>query len=333
MSQATQVRLIARPEAEPTDDIWSITHDAPADPGPGEIAVDVQLLSIDPAMRGWIMDRRSYLPPVGLGEVMRAFGVGVVTASNADDFAVGDPVIGSVGTQTVYVGPTTGFRKIMPEIAPPEAFLSGLGVTGMTAYFGLLDVGALQEGETVLVSAAAGGVGSMVGQIAKIKNCKVIGIAGGAEKCAVAKDRYGFDACIDYKAENISARIKELCPERINVYFDNVGGECLEAALDNIAERGRIVVCGGISQYNLPPDQMTGPRNYLQIIANRARMEGFVIIDYMDRFQQAAMEMIGWRTAGKLVFDDHIVDGLENFPSVLRMLFKGENKGKLILRV
>ncbi|MEM9225215.1 MAG: NADP-dependent oxidoreductase [Pseudomonadota bacterium] len=334
MTTPTQIRLIKRPDGVPQDDVWEKTHDAPRDLEDGEIAVDVEYISVDPAMRGWMTDVPSYVPPVGLGEVMRAGGIGKVTASKSDKFAVGDSVLGVPGVQTHYVGPAEGFTKIMPELAPPEKFIGGLGMPGMTGYFGLLEVGQPKEGETVLVSGAAGAVGSVVGQISKIKGCRVVGIAGGKEKCEMVVRDYGFDACIDYKNDNLSAALKSECPNGVDIYFDNVGGTILEKALANLAMHGRIVLCGAISQYNNIGDTpMAGPSNYIQLLVKRGRMEGFVIFDYSAKFRHAIMEMLGWSQEGKLRLDEHIVEGIENFPETLRMLFDGRNKGKLIVKV
>lgn len=334
MTTSTQFRLKKRPIGVPQDDVWDVTHTPSEDLQDGEIAIDVEFLSVDPAMRGWMNDARSYIPPVGIGEVMRAGGVGKVTASKHDKFDIGDAVVGVTGVQTHYVGPAKGFNKVLPALAPLPKFLGGLGMPGMTAYFGLLDIGEPQEGETVLVSAAAGAVGSVVGQIAKIKGCRVIGIAGGREKCDAVIANYGFDDCIDYKDEKFSAALKAACPDRVNVYFDNVGGEILDSALNAIAMHGRIVICGAISQYN-DSDGMgvAGPGNYLQLLVQRAGMQGFVVFDYQKRFPEAIMQMAGWIQEGKLRLDEHIVEGIEKFPEALRMLFEGRNHGKLIVKV
>jgi NADPH-dependent curcumin reductase CurA len=331
MTSATQIRLKKRPEGLPQDDVWEKTEDAPREPEDGEISVEVQYVSVDPAMRGWINDTRSYIPPVGIGEVMRAGGVGKVTASKSDKIAVGDTVLGTLGVQTHYVGTAQGFTKIMPELAPAPKFLGGLGMPGMTAYFGLLDIGQPKEGETVMVSGAAGAVGSVVGQIAKIKGCRVIGLSGGKDKCDMVVEKYGFDACIDYKNDDVPRALKAACPDRIDVYFDNVGGTTLEQALNRIAMHGRIVLCGAISQYNNAA--MAGPGNYMNLLVQRARMEGFVVFDYAARFPEAIMEMMGWMQEGKLLLDEHIVEGIDNFPEALRMLFDGRNKGKLVLQI
>ena len=334
MTQATQIRLKKRAEGVPQDDVWETTHDAPPELGEGEISVDVEYVSVDPAMRGWIIDTPSYLPPVQIGEVMRAGGLGTVTASRKEGIAVGDIVRGITGVQSHYVGPADGFTVARPDLAPARKFLAGLGMPGMTAYFGILDVGAIKEGDTVLVSGAGGAVGSVAGQIAKIKGCRVVGIAGGPDKCKAVTERYGFDECIDYKSENVGKAIREQCPEGVDVYFDNVGGETLDAALANIAMHGRIALCGAISQYNaMDASGMQGPRNYMQLLVKRARMEGFVVIDYADRYASAIAEMAGWLNEGKLVLDEHVVEGIESFPEALRMLFDGRNTGKLMVKV
>ncbi len=334
MTSATQIRLKKRPDGVPQDDVWERTHDAPRALEDGEIAVEVAYVSLDPAMRGWMDDTPSYIPPVGIGEVMRAGGVGTVIATKSDKFAVGDAVLGAPGVQTHYVGTAEGFTKVMPELAPLPKFLGGLGMPGMTAYFGLLEVGQAKEGETVLVSGAGGAVGSVVGQIAKIIGCRVVGIAGGKEKCDAVVENYGFDACIDYKSEDVLTALKSTCPNGVDVYFDNVGGTILEKALSHLAMHGRIVLCGAISQYNnASGTSMAGPSNYMQLLVKRARMEGFVIFDYRARFPEAIMQMMGWIHEGTLRLDEHIVEGIDNFPEALRMLFDGRNKGKLVLKI
>jgi NADPH-dependent curcumin reductase CurA len=289
-------------------------------------------ISLDPAMRGWINDVRSYVPPVGIGELMRALGLGVVTASRNPSFAVGDHVAGPFGVQEYALTDGRGVRKVDPRIAPLPKHLSVLGMTGMTAYFGLLDTGQPKPGETVVVSAAAGAVGAIVGQIAKIKNCRAVGIAGGPDKCRYIVDELGFDAAIDYKSENVRKALRDHCPNGIDVYFDNVGGTILEAALANLARGARIVICGAISQYcNTGPT--AGPSNYMSLLTNRASMKGMLVMDYSDRFPQAGAEMAAWMAAGKLKSREDIVEGLATFPETLLKLFKGENFGKLMLKV
>ena len=298
----------------------------------GQILVKNHYLSLDPAMRGWMNEGKSYIAPVGLGDVMRALGVGEVVASQNDQFAVGDFVQGALGVQDYFQGEPKGFYTVDPKLAPLPRYLSALGMTGMTAYFALLDVGAPKSGDTVVISGAAGAVGSVAGQIAKIKGCRVVGIAGGKEKCQSLIDELGFDGVIDYKNEDVIAGLKRECPNGVNVYFDNVGGDILDAVLSRLAPKARVVICGAISQYN-NTTAVKGPSNYLSLLVNRARMEGFVVMDYASRFADAGKEMAGWMIEGKLKSREDIVDGLETFPETLQKLFKGENFGKLVLKV
>jgi NADPH-dependent curcumin reductase CurA len=329
-----QWRLAARPTGLPTDSVWQWTESPVTDPAEGDVLARVRYISLDPAMRGWMNDGRSYLPPVPIGDVMRAGGLGEVIDSRHPDFAAGDWVWGMLGVQdyaTLTPGGPRGMMKIDPSIKPVTLWLSPLGMVGMTAYFGLLDIGAPKEGETVVVSAAAGAVGSLVGQIAKIKGCRAVGIAGGAEKCRYIVEELGYDAAIDYKSEDVRAALERHCPTGIDVYFDNVGGSILEAVLSNLARKARIALCGAISQYNAG-DSAVGPRNYMSLLVNRARMEGFLVMDFGSRFGPAVKEMAGWIAAGKLKSREDIQEGLENFPAVFLKLFRGENDGKLILK-
>lgn len=298
----------------------------------GEFLVKNEYISLDPAMRGWMRDVRSYIPPVALGDVMRAGTVGEVIESKNDKFKVGDFASGWGGVQKYSVSDGKMSHKVDPSIAPLPKFLGVLGMPGMTAYFGLLHVGEPKEGDTVLVSGGAGAVGSVVGQIAKVKGCRVVGIAGGAEKCKYLVDTLGFDDAIDYKNENIHKAIKRTCPKGIDVYFDNVGGEILDAALGRINMHARIVICGAISQYN-NETPVKGPSNYLSLLVNRARMQGMVVMDYAKDYRMAAMEMGGWMMQGKLHSKEFIVDGIETFPETLLRLFNGDKMGKLLLKV
>jgi NADPH-dependent curcumin reductase len=327
-----QFRLAARPVGLPKDTDWESTVEPIPSPEPGEIVVEVIYLSLDPAMRGWMNEGRSYIPPVGIGEVMRAVGIGRVIASAAPGFAIGDYVTGAFGIQQFARIKASDVQKVDPNLAPLTTQLAVLGMPGMTAYFGLLDVGKPQPGNTVVVSGAAGAVGAAVGQIAKIKGCRAIGIAGGADKCKYLVDELGFDAAIDYKNEDVAKRLRAECPKGLDVYFDNVGGEILDAALANLARKARVVICGAVSQYN-NTTPVRGPKNYMSLLVNRARMEGFVVFDYADRYAEAAKEMLGWIKAGKLVSREHVVQGIETFPSQLLKLFSGENTGKLVLQV
>lgn len=331
--QNRQFKLIARPVGMvKRGDFEFATGPVPV-PGPEEVLVKVQYLSLDPAMRGWMNEGKSYVPPVGLGEVMRAGGIGRVLQSNAVDVVVGDYVNATTGIQEYAVVKGKEVRKVDPKVAPLPRYLGVLGMPGMTAYFGLLDVGQPKDGETVVVSAAAGAVGSVVGQIAKIKGCRVVGIAGGADKCNLAVKEFGYDAVIDYKNEDVKKKLREYCPKGIDVFFDNVGGEILEAALSCLARKARIVLCGAISQYNSTMDTLRGPRNYMALLVARARMEGFVVFDYAPRYAEAAKTMAEWLAAGKLKAREDIVEGIETFPDTLLKLFKGENVGKLVLKV
>ena len=323
--------LAARPVGMPKRSDWTYVEEPVGEPKEGQFLVHVLYISLDPAMRGWMNEGRSYVPPVGIGELMRALGVGIVITSRNPRFAVGDHVSGQFGMQEYSVSDGDRVMKIDPKAAPLPKYLSALGMVGMTAYFGLLDTGQPKSGETVVVSAAAGAVGSLVGQIAKIQNCRAVGIAGGAAKCGYLIDDLGFDAAIDYKSEDVRASLRKHCRDGIHVYFDNVGGTILEAALANLARGARIVICGAISQYNTGP--MTGPRNYMSLLVNRASMKGMLSFDYADRFTQAGAQMAAWMAAGKLKSREHIVEGLATFPETLLKLFTGENDGKLMLKV
>ena len=327
-----QVRLAARPQGMPRREDWRFTEEAVRQPAEGEVLVKVQYISLDPAMRGWMNDAKSYIRPVDINEVMRASGVGQVVASKHADFKVGDSVTGMTGVQEYVLCNAKHLSKVDAQIAPLPVYLSVLGMPGMTAYFGLLEVGQPQAGETLVVSGAAGAVGSVVGQIAKIKGCRVIGIAGGAEKCRYLIEEIGFDAAIDYKHEDVKKALKTHCPKGVDIYFDNVGGDILDTVLTQIARKARIVICGAISQYNntVPPK---GPANYLSLLVNRARMEGMVVFDYAERYGEAAREMAHWMAAGRLKSREDIVKGIETFPETLLMLFKGENIGKLMIEL
>lgn len=327
-----QFLLAKRPVGAATRDTFTYQQVPVGQPKEGQILVKSQYLSLDPAMRGWMNEGKSYIPPVGLGEVMRALGVGQVVASAHPDFAVGDYVNGALGVQDYYLGEPRGFYKVDPKLAPLPVYLSALGMTGMTAYFALLEVGAPKTGDTVVISGAAGAVGSIAGQIAKLKGCHVVGIAGGKEKCKVLTEELGFDGVIDYKNEDVIAGLKRECPKGVDVYFDNVGGDILDAVLSRLNFKARVIICGAISQYN-NKEAVKGPANYLSLLVNRARMEGFVVMDYADRYVAAGQEMAGWLAKGQLKSREHIVEGLETFPETLMKLFSGENNGKLILKV
>ena len=331
-----QVRLASRPVGLPTRANWSFTTEPVAEPGPGGVLVKTLYLSLDPAMRGWMNEGKSYIPPVEIGAVMRAGGVGKVIASNNPAFAVGDYVNAGLDVQEYCLIPEaqikrSGMFKIDPRMGL-TAWLNVLGMPGMTGYFGLMDVGQPKAGDTVVVSGAAGAVGQTVGQIAKLKGCRVVGIAGGKAKCDWVVQELGFDACIDYKAGDVKAGLKEHCPKGVDIYFDNVGGDILDAVLTRITRGARIIICGAISQYN-NTTPVKGPANYLSLLVNRARMEGIVVFDYADRYPLAIAEMAAYLKEGKMKSKEDVVQGLENFPETLLKLFNGENFGKLVLQV
>ena len=330
--QNRQFKLAARPVGMVKRSDFDFTSSPSPEPGPGQVLIRVLYVSLDPAMRGWMNEGRSYIPPVALGEVMRAGTAGRVVKSNNPRFTVGDYVAGWGGVQDYVVSDGKDISKVDPRVAPLPVFLGTLGMPGMTAYFGLLEVGKPKEGETVVVSGAAGAVGTVVGQVAKIKGCRVVGIAGGPDKCRWIVDELGFDAAIDYKSEDVNKSLRQHCPKGVDVYFDNVGGDILDAALARMARNGRIVICGAISQYN-NTTPVKGPSNYLSLLVNRASMTGMVVMDYTERFGEAVREMAGWMKSGKLKSREEIVDGLETFPETLLMLFNGGNTGKLLIKV
>jgi NADPH-dependent curcumin reductase CurA len=314
-----QVRLAARPVGLPKRSDWQFTETPLPKPGDREVLVRTLYLSLDPAMRGWMNEGRSYIPPVGIGEVMRAGGIGRVVASNHPDFAVGDHVNGTLGIQDYAVVEGGRLTKVDPKLAPLPVFLNTLGMPGMTAYFGLLDVGQPKPGDTVVVSGAAGAVGAG-------------GWAAPAAKCRYLVDELGFDAAIDYKAEDVREGLRTHCPKGVNVYFDNVGGDILDIVLTRLTLHARVVICGAISQYN-NTTPVKAPSNYLSLLVNRARMEGMVVFDYADRFPQARRDIAAWIAAGKLKSREDVVEGLQTFPETLLKLFNGENFGKLVLKV
>jgi hypothetical protein len=326
-----QVLLKARPEGLPKESDFEIVENPVPSPGEGEVLVRNVYLSLDPAMRGWMTDRKSYIPPVQLGAVMRGLTVGEVVESKHEGFSPGDLVSGVLGWQSYGVLGGKNLDKLPPG-TPLDVALGPLGMTGLTAYFGLLDIGEPKEGETVVVSAAAGAVGSIVGQIAHIKGCRVVGFAGTHDKCQWLTDDLGFDAAINYKTADLGEEIRRTCPKGVDVYFDNVGGEILNTVLRSINMRARVVICGAISQYNAT-EEVPGPSNYLSLLVNRARMEGFIIFDYKKRYGEAQAELGKWLAEGKLQYRTDIVDGLKNAPKALLRLFDGNKTGKLMVRV
>lgn len=332
-----QIRLAARPVGLPKDSDWMFTTEPVAQPADGGVLVRTLSLSLDPAMRGWMNEGKSYIPPVGIGEVMRAGGIGVVVASKNPAFAAGDRVSAGLGVQEYCMIPAdqikrSGIVKIDARLGTDTQWLNVLGMPGMTGYFGLMDVGQPKAGETVVVSGAAGAVGQTVGQLAKIKGCRVVGIAGGPDKCRWVVEELGFDACIDYKSGSVRDGLKQHCPDGVDIYFDNVGGEILDHVLARINRKARIVICGAISQYN-NTTPVQGPKNYLSLLVNRARMEGIVVFDYADRYPVAVAEMAGYLKDGRMKSKEDVVEGLPNFPATLLKLFNGQNFGKLVLQV
>lgn len=332
MNDTNRVFLLAkRPDPLITDETLELAERDIPEPGDGEILVRNTWLSLDPTNRGWMNEQATYLPPIPLGDPMRGITIGRVVKSRFEGLAEGT-VVSAMGGFADYAVVRGATATPVPPGVDPRAALSVLGHIGLTAYFGLMDIGKPKEGDTVLVSAAAGATGSLVGQIAKLSGCRVVGTAGSDEKCAWLTEELGFDAAINYKTtEDLTQAVRAACPSRVNVFFDNVGGEILDAALANLAMRGRVVVCGAISQYN--SDVVQGPSNYLALIVQRARMEGFVILDYLPRAGEALASLVPWLQSGDLKQRYHVVEGLENAPSALQLLFTGGNKGKLLLKI
>ena len=328
----TQVKLAARPVGNPQDSDFLVEETAMPTIQDGEVLIKTKYISLDPAMRGWMNEGKSYIAPIKIGDVFRAGTAGEVVESNNPDFAVGQYVTGGWGVQEYGVSNGKDLVKADPNVAPLTTYMATLGMPGMTAYFGILNTGMPKAGETVVVSGASGAVGSVVGQIAKIKGCRVIGIAGDQEKCDYCVNELGFDACINYKTEDVRKALRAACPEGIDVYFDNVGGEILDIVLGQIRLKARIVICGAISQYN-NTTPVKGPSNYLSLLVNRARMEGIVVFDNAANYGKAAVEMAGWIKEGKLHSKVHIEKGIKNFLPTMMMLFTGQNFGKLILEV
>ena len=332
--QNRRLVLAERPTGMVDEKTVRMEQDTVPSPGAGEALARVRYLSIDPTIRTWMDDAPGYLPPIGIDEVVRAGGIAEVLESNTERYEPGQLLFGMTGWQD-YVIADEGERAMqaLPPGVPPTTAIGLFGITGMTAYFGLLEVGALKEGDVVVVSGAAGATGSTVGQIAKVKGAgKVIGIAGGPKKCSWIIDEMGYDAAIDYKNEDVGKRLREEAPNGVDLYFDNVGGEILDACLAALALRGRVVLCGAIATYN-DRGSMTGPANYRSLIIRRGRMEGFIILDYVGRFPEAQAEMAGWLGAGKIKSAEHIVEGLEHAPEALNLLFTGGNIGKVIVKV
>jgi hypothetical protein len=334
MSASRQFRLAARPDGEIKSSDFELVTTTIPEPADGEFVIEITHVSIDPAMRGWMSAARSYLPPVEIGAVMRALAVGQVITSRHPGFEAGDWVHGPFGVQEHALSDGHNNYKIeVTKRLTPAAYLGVLGLTGLTAYFGLLDVGRLSTGDTVLVSGAAGGVGTAVGQIAKIKGATVIGVAGGPEKCHMLTNELSFDAAVDYKGPDLHDRLRQQTPDRVDVLFDNVGGEILDEGLARLNRGARVVICGAISQYNAT-GRATGPSNYTALLVSRATMTGFVVFDYASRYQQAITEMARWVVEGRLrSVEDTVPGDIEMFPSMLARLFSGQNTGKLTLEL
>ena len=335
--QNHQIRLAARPVGMTTRDNWQFTTEAVSEPEEGGVLVKTLSLSLDPAMRGWMNEGKSYIAPVEIGEVMRAGGIGKVVASKHAGFAPGDLVTGGLGVQeyrqfTPMEIKRQGISKIDLRMGSITQWLNVLGMPGMTGYFGLMDVGQPKEGDVVVVSGASGAVGQTVGQLAKIKGCRVVGIAGGQAKCDFVVNEMGFDACIDYKNGDVREGLKTHCPDGVDIYFDNVGGEILDHVLARLRRKARIIICGAISQYNAT-SSVQGPKNYLSLLVNRARMEGIVVFDYAERYPIAIAEMATYLKDGRMKSREDVVVGLDTFPESLVKLFTGENFGKLVLQV
>lgn len=328
-----QLILKKRPTGMPSVDTWDLIKSPIPEPNDGEVIIKTHFVSLDPAMRGWMNDAKSYIPPVAIDDVMRAGTIGEVIQSNKHPkYKEGDILTGWGGVQQYIQTNGEGHFKVDTSMVPMTKYLGTLGMPGMTAYFGILEVGKIKEGDVVLVSGAAGAVGSVVGQIAKIKGCTVIGIAGGPEKCAHVVDKLGFEACIDYKNDHVYKEIKKHCPKGIDVYFDNVGGDILDYALANLRRHARIVICGAISQYN-NKEAIKGPKNYLSLLVNRATMQGMVVMDYAAKYKEAGMQMGKWMMEGKLKTEEDVYEGIENFHSTFERLFNGDKRGKLLLKI
>jgi NADPH-dependent curcumin reductase CurA len=328
-----QWTLARRPQGSVRPEDFLLVEGPAPTPAEGEVLVRTLLISCDPTQRGW-MAADTYLPMVRIGDVMRSIAGGVVVESRHPGLRPGQLVTGMFGWQEWAVarpGTASGPTPVPPGV-PLETALSILGLTGITAYFGLLEIGRPQPGETVVVSGAAGATGSAVGQIARLQGCKVVGIAGGPEKCRFLTEELGFDAAIDYRSEDVSARLKALCPKGIDIFFDNVGGAILDAALARLAMRGRIVLCGAISQYS-DDRPAPGPKNYLNLLMRRGRMEGFIVIDYLPRASEAVGALAGWLREGKLKDRVDVQQGFEQVPAALVRLFTGENRGKQLVKV
>jgi NADPH-dependent curcumin reductase CurA len=327
------IRLAARPQGAIRPSDFEVVGVPMPVVGTGEVLVEVHYLAVEPAMKGWMEARVDYVAPLQIGDVMRGQGAGVVIQSDNPALPVGTVVTGAFGWQRYLVsdGRSLPLRKVPDGVSPTTA-LNVLGITGITAWFGMFEIGKPQAGDTVLVSGAAGATGSIAGQLARSVGARVVGIAGGAQKCAWLVDELGFDAAIDYKSENTAQQVAALCPAGINVYFDNVGGEILDIALANLADRARVVLCGGISRYN-ETGPIAGPVNYFNLVYRRARMEGFIVLDYAARFPEAIQSLVQHLNSGELRHHETVLQGFEQLPLALQNLFSGGNRGKQLVAV
>jgi NADPH:quinone reductase len=326
-----RVTLAARPSGLPQESDFTLDEAEVPEPGPGEVLIRTLWVSVDPYQRGRMSTARSYARSLELGDVITAQAVGEVVESRDGRYAVGDLAVGQLGWQEYAVARAGSLRAVPPELDPPTLALHAVGTTGFTAYFGLLDVGRPRPGDTVVVSGAAGGVGHVVGQIARLTGCRTVGIAGGSEKCGDLVDLYGYDAAVDYKADDVGAAVKEACPGGVDVYFDNVGGEVSAAVHPRLTVGARIVICGQISQYNRERPEPTFHPGLL--IVFRARMEGFLVSDYAHRFDEAAARLARWIAEGKIRWREDVTEGLENAPRAFIGMLRGENRGKAIVKV
>ena len=334
MSEKTnrQVRLASRPRGPVSDANWEFTAEPIPTPSDGEALVQIECVSVDPAMRGWMNEGRSYIPGVEVGAVMRAATVGRVIESHDPALPTDTCVLGMQGVQQYALGTSADLIPVDPADVPLERFLGGLGGAGITAYFGLLDIGRPEEGDVVVISAAAGSVGAIAGQIAKIHGCRVIGIVGGPEKCRHITEDLGFDTTIDRHAENIDDALREACPKGIDIYFDNVGGELLDLALKRLATGGRVVLCGAIARYN-DTEMAPGPAHYTNLIVRCGRMQGFITFDYRDRYAEAYVALRNWLEEGRLYCVEDVSHGIDSFPATFLRLFTGKKLGKLVVRL
>jgi NADPH-dependent curcumin reductase len=327
------VRLARRPKGMIVRDDFRIEEGPVPEPGDNQFRVRIEYVSLDPAMRGWVNEGKSYVPPVAIGETMRGYSAGIVEASNHPGFKTGDAVQSLFGVQQYAISDGQRVVKVDTSQAPLQRWIGGLGMPGWTAYFGLLEVGQPKAGETVVVSAASGAVGSIVGQIARIKGCRAVGIAGGPDKCRYVTQELGFDACVDYKAGNLAADLKAAAPKGIDVYFENVGGEILDTVLMQMNLFGRIPVCGLISAYNAT-SVPEGPKNLRAVLTQRLKMQGLIVFDWTNRTPEAIAELGAWHKQGKLKIREDVREGgLDAFPDVLNLLYTGGNQGKLVLKV